>query len=126
MCKIFISADPELYRCRSRSLRLSGVATSIRLENQFWQVLDEIGRRDGLSIAQLISRLYDELADSGDDCSNFTSFLRVSCIRYLALQVSGRIPADTGVPIRSLDADWVLAGEKKTRPIEHKIGYFIP
>jgi predicted DNA-binding ribbon-helix-helix protein len=126
MCKIFISADPELYRCRSRSLRLSGVATSIRLENQFWQVLEEIGRRDGLSIVQLISRLYDELADSGGDCTNFTSFLRVSCLRYLALQLSGRIPADTEIPIRSLDPDWVLAGEKVPHSLEKKIGYFIP
>ena len=116
MCKIFISADPELYRCRSRSLRLSGVATSIRLENLFWQVLEEIGARDGLSVAQLITRLYDELAEAGGDCANFSSFLRVSCGRYLALQVAGRIPADTGVPIRSLDADWVLAGEKAARP----------
>jgi predicted DNA-binding ribbon-helix-helix protein len=115
MCKIFISAEPELYRCRSRSLRLSGVATSIRLENLFWQVLEEIGTRDGLSVAQLITRLYDELAEAGGDCTNFSSFLRVSCGRYLALQVSGRIPADTEIPIRSLDADWVLAGEKASR-----------
>ena len=120
MCRIFINADPELYRCRSRSLRLSGVATSIRLENLFWQVLEEIGARDGLSVAQLISRLYEELTEAGgqgvNDSANFTSFLRVSCGRYLALQVSGRIPADTGVPIRSLDADWVLAGEKPAHP----------
>lgn len=115
MCKIFISADPDLYRCRSRSLRLSGVATSIRLENLFWQVLEEIGARDDLSVAQLIARLYDELAEAGGDCTNFSSFLRVCCGRYLALQVAGRIPADTGVPIRSLDADWVLAGENATR-----------
>jgi predicted DNA-binding ribbon-helix-helix protein len=92
------------------------VATSIRLENLRWQVLEEIGARDGLSGAQLITRLYDELAETGGDCANFSSFLRVSCGRYLALQVSGRIPADVGVPIRSLDADWVLAGEKPRRP----------
>ena len=115
MCKIFISADPDLYRCRSRSLRLSGVATSIRLENLFWQVLEEIGTRDGLSVAQLITRLYDDLAEAGGDCANFSSFLRVSCGRYLALQVTGRIPADIAVPIRSLDADWVLAGERAPR-----------
>lgn len=126
MCKIFISADPELYRCRSRSLRLSGVATSIRLENQFWQVLEEIGRRDGLSIAQLITRLYEELADTGSDCTNFSSFLRVSCLRYLALQLSGRIPADVEIPIRSLDADWVLAGEKRSQPIGEKMAYCAP
>jgi predicted DNA-binding ribbon-helix-helix protein len=109
-----------LYRCRSRSLRLSGVATSIRLENLFWQVLEEIGTRDGLSVAQLISRLYDELVEAGgqgaNDSANFSSFLRVSCGRYLALQAAGRIPADVSVPIRSLDADWVLAGEKTRQP----------
>lgn len=111
MCKLFVSADPDLYRCRSRSLRLAGVATSIRLENLFWQVLEEIGARDGLSVNQLITRLYNELAAAGGDCGNFASFLRVSCGRYLALQASGHIPADTSVPIRSLDADWVLAAE---------------
>lgn len=126
MCKIFSSADPELYRCRSRSLRLSGVATSIRLENQFWQVLEEISRRDSLSIAQLITRLYEELAGPGGNCTNFSSFLRVSCLRYLALQLSGRIPADVEVPIRSLDADWVLAGEKGSRPAGEKIAYCAP
>ena len=39
MCQVFISADPALYDSRARSLRLHGVATSIRLENLFWQVL---------------------------------------------------------------------------------------
>lgn len=57
-------------------------------------------------------RLYDELRDADGDCANFSSFLRLGCGRHLALQVSGRIPADAAVPIRSLDADWVLAGEK--------------
>jgi predicted DNA-binding ribbon-helix-helix protein len=112
MCKIFVTTDPDLYRSRSRSLRLHGVATSIRLENLFWQVLTEIGERDGMSVAQLIARLYDELHESGGDCANFTSFLRVCCGRYLSLQLIGRIPADTNVPIRTLDADWVLEGER--------------
>ncbi len=33
MCQIFTTADPELYACRSRSIRLRGVATSVRLGN---------------------------------------------------------------------------------------------
>jgi predicted DNA-binding ribbon-helix-helix protein len=116
MCQIFISADPDLYRSRSRSLRLHGVATSLRLENMFWKVLDEIGARDGLSVARLITRLYDELAEAGGDCANFTSFLRVCCGRYLALQAAGRIPVDRSIPIRSLDAEFVLAGEALRAP----------
>jgi predicted DNA-binding ribbon-helix-helix protein len=115
MCQIFISADPELYAARTRSIRLHGVATSIRLENLFWQVLDEIGERDGLSVPQLVSKLHDELCEAGalGDHANFTSFLRVSCTRFLQLQLAGRIPAERNVPIRSLDADWVLAGERR-------------
>ena len=52
MCQIFINADPQLYASRSRSIRLHGVATSLRLENLFWQVLEEIGQRDALSVPQ--------------------------------------------------------------------------
>ena len=115
MCQIFTHADPDLYACRARSIRLRGVATSIRLENIFWQVLDEIGQRDGLSVPQLVTRLHDELTAAGklNDRSNFTSFLRVSCTRYLELEVSGLIPADRAVAIGSLDAGKVLAGEQR-------------
>jgi len=118
MCQIFIRADPDLYVMRARSLRLRGVATSIRLENQFWEVLEEIGARDGLTLPRLISKLYDELVQAGGSDAahllpvNFTSFLRVCCGRYLALQLAGAIPADTRVAISSLDADRVLAAER--------------
>lgn len=112
MCRIFIGADPALYRAQTRSLRLHRVSTSIRLEAMFWQVLEEIGARDGMTVNQLIAKLYDELAETGADLSNFASFLRVCCTRYLALTASGHIPADLSVPIRDLDADFVLAGER--------------
>jgi predicted DNA-binding ribbon-helix-helix protein len=114
MCQIFINADPALYATRSRSLRVHGVSTSIRLENMFWSVLEEIGRRDGMTVNQLIAKLYNELIEAGLDGANFTSFLRVCCTRYLSLQLAGRIPADLSVPIRSLDPAWVLAGERRT------------
>ena len=59
MCEVFISADPQSYDARTRSVRLHGVVTSIRLENLFWQVLEEIAQRDGMVVVQLIERLYD-------------------------------------------------------------------
>jgi predicted DNA-binding ribbon-helix-helix protein len=90
MCQIFTGADPELYRSRAHSLRLHGVATSIRLENLFWQVLEEIGARDGLTLNQLITRLHDELVEAGGDRANFTSFLRVCCGRYLLTRKADR------------------------------------
>lgn len=112
MCQVFIGADPALYQSRARSLRLHGVSTSIRLENLFWRVLEEIGARDGLGLPQLIAKLYDELVDSEGDVANFTSFLRVSCLRYLSLQLAEVIPRHVGVPIASLDAAHVLAAER--------------
>jgi predicted DNA-binding ribbon-helix-helix protein len=108
MCQVFISASPESYESRTRSVRLHGVVTSIRLENLHWEVLEEIGARDGMSLTQLIERLYDELVQARGAVGNFASFLRVSALRYLALQVQQRIPADLAVPIRSLDAQQVL------------------
>jgi predicted DNA-binding ribbon-helix-helix protein len=108
MCEVFISADPQSYDSRTRSVRLHGVVTSIRLENLFWQVLEEIGRRDGLSVVQLIEKLYDELVASRGEVGNFASFLRVSALRYEAMLAQGRIPADPAVAIASLDARSVL------------------
>lgn len=115
MCQIFTHAEPDLYACRARSIRLRGVATSIRLENIFWRVLEEIGQRDSLSVPQLVTKLHDELAAAGKpkDRANFASFLRVTCTRYLELEVSGLIPADRSITIGSLDAARVLAGERR-------------
>ena len=100
--QVFISADPQLWAHRARSIRLHGVATSIRLENLFWQVLEEIAARDGYTVPQLCTKLYDELLAERGAVDNFSSFLRVCCTRYLALQLSGDIPQDMGIPIRSL------------------------
>lgn len=108
MCEIFISAHPESYASRTRSVRLHGVVTSIRLENLYWEVLEEIGARDGLGVVQLIEKLYDELVEARGEVGNFASFLRVSALRYMALQAHQRIPMDVRVPIRSLDPGTVL------------------
>ena len=110
MCRIFISADPASYESRTRSVRLHGVVTSIRLENLHWAVLEEIAGRDGMTVAQLIAKLYDELVADRGAVGNFSSFLRVCALRYENLIAHGLIPRDAAIPIRSLDAMRVLAG----------------
>lgn len=111
MCKLFINADPELWISRTHSLRIDGMVTSIRMENTFWTVLAELAERDGMNVPQLVTRLYHESIDAGHDLGNFTSFLRVCAMRYLALQLSGDVPQDHGVAIASLDADKILEQE---------------
>lgn len=110
MCRLFIGADPGLWTGRAKSLRLGGMVTSIRLEDYFWRVLDDIAARDGMTVNQLITRLHDEAVEAGHDLGNFTSFLRVCCARYLGLAAAGELPP--GRPIRSLDAAAILAREE--------------
>ncbi|MGM0857729.1 MAG: ribbon-helix-helix domain-containing protein [Pseudomonadota bacterium] len=108
MCKLFIDADPALWQSATHSLRIDGMVTSVRLENYFWQILEEIAQRDGMNTAQMITRLYHESIAAGHDLGNFTSFLRVCALRYQALQLSGDIPTSLEVPIGSLDAEHIV------------------
>ncbi len=112
MCRLFIEGDPALWERHTRSLRLHGLATSLRLETFFWNILAEIARRDGLTLSQLVAKLYDELVEARGETGNFASFLRVCCGRYLALQVHGEVPADPSIPIRSLNASHILLREQ--------------
>jgi predicted DNA-binding ribbon-helix-helix protein len=112
MCRLFIEADPLLWERETRSLRIHGVATSLRLETFFWNVLADVAQRDGLSLGQLIAKLYDELVEVRGTVDNFASFLRVCCGRYLALQLDGAVPSDPTIPIKDLDAPRVLYRER--------------
>lgn len=115
MCELFIKADAGQWQSRTHSLRIDGVATSIRIENAFWATLEEIGARDGMSVAQLITRLWHEAMDADHDLGNFTSFLRVCCARYHALIAAGEISADLTVPIAAHPARAILAREAARR-----------
>lgn len=109
MCEIFVKADPLLYATRARSIRLHGAVTSIRLENLYWDVLQEIATRDGMSANQLITKLYDELIAYRGAIDNFTSFLRVCCLRYLSLIADGSVSADKNLPLSGIFAQMANA-----------------
>ncbi|WP_068085859.1 ribbon-helix-helix domain-containing protein [Polycladidibacter stylochi] len=111
MCELFINADSKLWQNTTRSLRINGVVTSLRLENAFWSHLQEIAQRDDLTLPQLLARLYQESLEAGHDLTNFASFLRVCCSRYLALQITGDIPVQPDVSLSSLDSKTILQRE---------------
>ncbi|MGR4068232.1 ribbon-helix-helix domain-containing protein [Halomonas sp. LR3S48] len=117
MCRLFIGAEPGLWEPQTRSMRLDGVSTSVRLEGFFWAVLEEIGRRDGLTLSQLVAKLSRECAEAGHDPANFASFLRVCCGRYQALQLADEIPTARDVTIASLDAESILARERQRHAV---------
>ena len=84
MCDIYVSADPIHYEQRTRSMRIRGVVTSIRLENLCWDVLARIASKDQMTTNQLISQLYDEIIARQGRVDKLSSFLRVACMRYLS------------------------------------------
>ena len=84
MCDIYTSADPIHYEQRTRSMRIRGVVTSIRLENLCWDILARIASKDQMTTNQLISKLYEEIIERQGRVDNLSSFLRVSCMRYLS------------------------------------------
>ena len=72
MCSVYVNADPIQYEARTRSIRISNVLTTIRLENLFWDVLAEIASREGKTTNQMVAALHEELFIKRDDNPNFT------------------------------------------------------
>jgi predicted DNA-binding ribbon-helix-helix protein len=89
MCTLYANQDPQYYAPVTRSVRIDGVATSLRLEAAFWALLDELSATQGfVSTSRFINKLHDEVLEIHGEVTNFASLLRVSCLLYAA----GRSP----------------------------------
>ena len=83
MCHIFAGQDPANYTFETRSVRLMGHPTSVRLEAKFWDVLEELAKAQGLPMAKFLSALYEEALEIHGDVGNFASLLRCCCLNFL-------------------------------------------
>ena len=90
MCEFFVKADPIQYEQRTRTVRIRGVLTSIRLENMMWDILAEMAEEEGRTTNALISLFHDEVLAHRGEVPNFASFLRVTCMRYLRQRTPAR------------------------------------
>jgi len=90
MCEFFVRADPIQYEQRSRTVRIHGVLTSIRLENMVWDLLAEMAAAEGCTTNALIGLFHDEILAHRGEVPNFASFLRVTCMRYLQRRLLSR------------------------------------
>ena len=84
MCHLFAHQPQRDYECHTRSLRIGGHSTSIRLEMAFWDTLDEIAATQNMSLAKFLTTLHDEVLDHHGEVKNFASLLRCSCLIYRA------------------------------------------
>ena len=99
MCQIYAQADPILYESRTRSVRIHGVLTTIKVENLFWSVLTEMATEGNTTTNSLIVKLHDEVTEYRENVGNFASFLRVCCLRYMSLQAGRQLaPPQVAAP----------------------------
>jgi predicted DNA-binding ribbon-helix-helix protein len=83
MCRLFAHQDPSNYAFETRSLRIGGHSTSVRLETLFWTMLEEMAQSEGMSLAKFLTKLSDEVLELHGNAHNFASLLRCSCLLYL-------------------------------------------
>ena len=83
MCEYFVKADPIQYEQRTRTIRIHGVLTSIRLENMVWDILAEMAEAERCTTNALIVQFHDEILAHRGEVPNFASFLRVTGMRFL-------------------------------------------
>ncbi|HMB47378.1 MAG TPA: ribbon-helix-helix domain-containing protein [Afifellaceae bacterium] len=86
MCHVFAGQDPANYAFETRSVRLMGHPTSVRLEARFWVVLEDISAEQGMPMSKFLSLLYEEALDIHGDVSNFASLLRCCCLNFLDVE----------------------------------------
>lgn len=92
MCRVFAGQDPARYESETRSLRLHGHSTSIRLERAFWAALDEIAALEGMTTPQFLVKLHDEVVELRGEARNFASLLRCACLLHGA--AAARVAAE--------------------------------
>lgn len=83
MCHVFASQARSRYAYETRRMRLNGQSTSIRLENAFWAIVDEIAAAEGVSTPAFISKLHTEVLETQGEPENFTSLLRCACLVFI-------------------------------------------
>jgi predicted DNA-binding ribbon-helix-helix protein len=118
MCEFFVKADPILYESRTRTVRVHGVLTSIRLENLVWDTLAQMAADESCTTNALIARFHDEILEQRGDVQNFSSFLRVTCLRYLQRkcdQATGLAPEPTVSDASALPAPVIALKAGRTR-----------
>ena len=116
MCQIFAGQAPANYRQVTRSFRLHGHATSVRLESKVWEIIDEIAIAQALTTPQFLARIHDEVEQQHGRVRNFASLLRCACLLYLEQpqetlgHAARELERDAGPHRLRVAASGVLAG----------------
>ncbi|MCO8312327.1 ribbon-helix-helix domain-containing protein [Pseudomonas mandelii] len=72
--------DMGLAQPLSRSVRLNGFATCLRLEQVYWDILSDMAKVNRCSISALLSHVDREVHLRHGGVKNFTGLVRVVCV----------------------------------------------
>lgn len=67
----------------SRSVRLNGFATCLRLEEIYWRILERIAEANQCSVNAVLSYVDREVHLRHGGVKNFSGLIRVVCVVYL-------------------------------------------
>lgn len=76
----------DAWNSTTRSIRINGRVTSVRLENFYWRIIYDIASSQNMPLPKLMTALSRIAKNSETKHTNFTSFLRVCCGSYLHAQ----------------------------------------
>ena len=93
MCHILSSQHGDSFAYQTRSVRLGGHATSIKLEGAFWDILEEIAVVMKMPLGRFLTEVHDEVILLSGNVNNFTSLLRCACLTYVS-EVRGKPNAE--------------------------------
>lgn len=79
------SAEFDMLQVRpvSRSVRLNGFATCLRLEEVYWGILERIADANGCSVSAVLSYVDREVHLRHGGVRNFSGLIRVICVAWL-------------------------------------------
>jgi predicted DNA-binding ribbon-helix-helix protein len=84
MCRLLAGSEAQDFRPVSRSIRIGGHTTSLRLEMSFWRALDKLAQDQGLRTPKLVELLHTEatelLRGEATPTLNLASILRTVCL----------------------------------------------
>ena len=104
MCQLFAHQPQFNYEFQTRSLRIGGHGTSIRLETAFWTALESLAQSESMSLSKFVTKLYDEVLDHHGEVRNFASLLRCCCLIHASRAGARHDKRDAPFPAHYLAA----------------------
>lgn len=81
-----------------RSVILHGHKTSVSLENEFWQGLNDIANRQRISVSNLVQKIDRERSNS-----NLSSAIRVFVFNHIRGEIPVEIVAPSSAPQQAIN-----------------------